>query len=448
MSACSAPWIRAGLSAVFSVALEAGPVAASLMQGPNAPGAVVNDASQGGDPWVDPEHAASSDDVYAVFFPEGPGESQYLKATGFGFAIPNDATINGIQVLLEGHATVVGGAPNVLACEMRIVKGGVIGAVNHCATAGSTPGDPDDLATIGGDGDLLGETWAAADVNAADFGFAFKLTVVDLFEFVDSISITVFHTGCGDGELGMSEECDDGNAANGDCCSSTCQLDPLGAPCPDATVCNGDETCDGAGACNPGTPLDCDDASLCTQDSCDPSGGCANAGPAVGCRTALKSTLILKNSTEDARDKLVWKWIKGQSTSQAEFGVPTATTRYALCIFTGTTAASLVAHYMVPADAMKWSPVGTIGYEYKDSNGSADGITKIALKGDDQNRSKCLVKGKGAALDDVALDTLDDSGLLTVQLVNDSTSVCFESAFAAADFVTVDDPARFKAKAR
>jgi hypothetical protein len=201
-----------------------------------------------------------------------------------------------------------------------------------------------------------------------------------------------------------------------------------GMPCPsDGNVCNGVEACDGVGACQHGTPLDCDDGNLCTQDSCDPLSGCANdATPATGCKTAEKSLLILKNNASDAKDKLIWKWIKGESTTQSEFGVPTGTTAYALCIYSGTTAA---ADYTVPGDAVKWRALGDTGYKYKDPTGSADGITKVLLKGSTHDTSKCLVKGKGANLDDPALEHLDDSNLVVVQLVNERTSACFESTF-------------------
>jgi cysteine-rich repeat protein len=32
--------------------------------------------------------------------------------------------------------------------------------------------------------------------------------------------------GCGDGIVQAAEQCDDGNTGDGDCCSSTCQLEP------------------------------------------------------------------------------------------------------------------------------------------------------------------------------------------------------------------------------
>ena len=73
--------------------------------------------------------------------------------------------------------------------------------------------------------------------------------------------------------------CDDGNPCTVDSCDPImgCQAPnaPDGTPCPDATVCNGDETCL-TGVCSPGTPLNCDDLNECTADSCDAVGGCSN----------------------------------------------------------------------------------------------------------------------------------------------------------------------------
>src|SRR5262249_42512057 len=59
-----------------------------------------------------------------------------------------------------------------------------------------------------------------------------------------------------------------------------------GTPCPDGTVCNGDETCSG-GACVPRTPLVCHDGDTCTADVCAPDAGCQfpalEGGQSVGC---------------------------------------------------------------------------------------------------------------------------------------------------------------------
>jgi len=107
---------------------------------------------------------------------------------------------------------------------------------------------------------------------------------------------------CGDGIIDPTETCDDGNTDDGDCCSSTCQIDD-GGTCSDGELCTND-VCSGGicqssptdcpdlgactnEACNPATgacmitPVDCDDGDLCTTDTCDAVTGCANV--AVEC---------------------------------------------------------------------------------------------------------------------------------------------------------------------
>jgi cysteine-rich repeat protein len=433
----------------FGAAIGTVTPAAALSQGPNFPSTVVNEGTfPPDDPWQMPQQAAASDGSYAIYGPPADtGTTQYLKATGFGFSIPSNAVIIGIQVAVETHLILEISSGTLQTIAARIVKGGLVGATDRSGSGVDTPGVPDDVVTYGGSSDLWGETWTAADINAGTFGFAFRVFANTAIIFVDSISITVFYsTDCGNSQIDLGEDCDDGNTANGDCCSSTCHFDAPGTPCADATVCNGGETCDGAGTCLPGTPLDCDDHNLCTHDSCNPISGCVNDGsPVGGCRTALKSILALKNKPPAEKDKLVWKWKKGQATTQAEFGVPTGTTQYALCIYTGSTAA-LVADFAVPGDSMKWSPISGKGYKYKDVSGSADGITKVILKGNVQGKATCLVKGQAIHPDDLDLTQLVDP--VTVQLVNDATSACFESRFEQADFITFDDPAQFKAKAQ
>jgi cysteine-rich repeat protein len=89
---------------------------------------------------------------------------------------------------------------------------------------------------------------------------------------------------CGNGQLDAGEVCDDHNVADGDCCSSTCQLDAPGTPCPDANDCT-DDTCDGSGICIHtivGGP--CDDGIFCNgSDTCD-NGACSihSGDPCLG----------------------------------------------------------------------------------------------------------------------------------------------------------------------
>ena len=80
--------------------------------------------------------------------------------------------------------------------------------------------------------------------------------------------------------------CDDMNPCTTDACSlatgCTHENVPDGTSCSDGSVCNGDEVCDAAGVCLPGMSLDCDDGDPCTTDACDPVAGCASATAPAG----------------------------------------------------------------------------------------------------------------------------------------------------------------------
>src|SRR5437667_12666269 len=123
---------------------------------------------------------------------------------------------------------------------------------------------------------------------------------------------------CGNGVVEPGEQCDDGNTLDGDCCSSTCQFDPAGAPCTGTNVCLTATTCDGAGVCGGGTPTlsacndgnvctvadtcfngacvgvpnTCDDANVCTTDFCTPpTVGCGHLNNALACDDGNAATV-------------------------------------------------------------------------------------------------------------------------------------------------------------
>jgi len=80
-------------------------------------------------------------------------------------------------------------------------------------------------------------------------------------------------------------DCSNNNSCTIDSCDPAvgCVHDPVmdGTSCADQNVCNGEETCR-SGSCAAGTPRDCDDHNLCTQDDCDPQSGCRHTNLADG----------------------------------------------------------------------------------------------------------------------------------------------------------------------
>jgi cysteine-rich repeat protein len=261
---------------------------------------------------------------------------------------------------------------------------------------------------------------------------------------------------CGDGNVDGGEACDDGNTEDGDCCSATCQYEPATSPCGDGDLCNGEESCDGAGVCVGGTGPDCDDGDLCTQDSCHPVLGCQNsATPSAGCNTSWGKASLLVKTDVVGKEKLLAKFVKGPALGQMDFGAPLLPggTGYALCIYddTGDFAGGLEVDRAGQQCAGKdcWRSVGASGLLYKDKDASSDGTKLIKLLGGDAEKSKILVKAaNNSSKGQISLPTgitaaLAGSTNATVQLFRSDTADCFAATLGT---VVKNEADFFKAK--
>lgn len=119
--------------------------------------------------WTNPGNATTSDDIYSTFgnIIGGVGSfTDYLVATNFGFSIPSGVTITGIIVEVERSDL------NFRTADysVRIVKGGTVRVAERAG--GSSYPFSDSYQSYGNAGDLWGETWTDADINAANFGVA------------------------------------------------------------------------------------------------------------------------------------------------------------------------------------------------------------------------------------------------------------------------------------
>jgi len=221
--------------------------------------------------------------------------------------------------------------------------------------------------------------------------------------------VCVGQTSCGDGIVQSGcEECDDGGAAGGDGCDASCAV----------------ETC-----------------YVC-------SGSPSSCGPPSGCRGAGRSSLILRDSADPAKDRVLVKWLRG-ATSVADFGNPSTATSFSLCLRDDgdlVSAATVAAGGMCGTKSC-WRALGSAGFKYGNKAGNADGAYQVLLKAGTGN-AKLLWKARGLGLSlpgPVAPQRYFTQGAaVSVQIVNEDDGSCWEASFPDAK---VNDAGQFKAVA-
>ncbi len=165
------------------------------------------------------------------------------------------------------------------------------------------------------------------------------------------------------------------------------------------------------------------------------------------CASAGASALYLKDPGMDGGgdpgDKMLWKWLRGPATEQADFGDPTATADYSICLYDG---AGLFMESNLSATDPRWSALGDKGYQYKSSE-VGFGVSKLQLKGGSAGRAKIQLKSKyGGGWSGSALP-LDETGNVVVQVHNSDNSNCWQSVFPPSS-VQGNTETSFKAKAQ
>jgi hypothetical protein len=172
-----------------------------------SPGTITNDASVLGPAWANPGNVASSDDSYAtISIFEGSEPTQRIKATNFGFGIPEDATITGIVVEVERKADKnkegnVAGDLDAILIKAGVLQTDETGADDKADLISFWP-TTDTIKSYGSSTDLWGNTWTPADINDKGFGFALRAylqaNTSKRTASVDYIGINVYYTEAAD----------------------------------------------------------------------------------------------------------------------------------------------------------------------------------------------------------------------------------------------------------
>jgi len=162
-------------------------------QGPLG-GASASQGTGAGPDWVPVGAILASDDVRASVTLGNDDITERIDPFNFGFSIPDQATIDGIEVSIERRGVAVSGTP-----ETRVfLRKSDNSSVSNKLDTSSWPLS-DSVLTLGGPSDLWGTTWTAADINGSGFGFRPSIQVrtrasdSGTFE-LDYVTVTVYFT--------------------------------------------------------------------------------------------------------------------------------------------------------------------------------------------------------------------------------------------------------------
>lgn len=160
--------------------------------GPNIAGTGANDASSGTTAWGLPDRITADDANYTEIACIASAESQWLKATNFGFAI--SGTVTGVTAGVYRQNT----TGQLADAEVRLVFAGSIDTLGGDRSAGANWSGSFTLDTFGGTSDTWDNmTITDAQVNNSGFGFAIRCvdtTSVESEGAVDYMQLTITYT--------------------------------------------------------------------------------------------------------------------------------------------------------------------------------------------------------------------------------------------------------------
>ena len=120
-----------------------------------------------------------------------------LRGLTYGFSIPADATVNGIIVEIERHAS----AGSAVDFRVQLVDAAAaLAGDNNADTVTAWPGTAG-IATYGAADDMWGTTLGPSDINDADFGVVVSVQATgnNTDVHIDYIRVTVHYTPAGGG---------------------------------------------------------------------------------------------------------------------------------------------------------------------------------------------------------------------------------------------------------
>ncbi len=162
------------------------------------------DGGGGNASWTSPGNITVAGSPYATCTIPDRGimsvyESNYLNATNYGFTLPSNVVIDGIQVAIRRQSS---GSNDIRDDVVRLLKDGSRVGSNYDSS--SYWPTSFGVANYGGTSDLWGTTWTYADINDSDFGVSLRAenqdwtydrtATVDYIRITVTYHIPVYHT--------------------------------------------------------------------------------------------------------------------------------------------------------------------------------------------------------------------------------------------------------------
>ena len=201
--------------------------------------------------------------------------------------------------------------------------------------------------------------------------------------------------------------------------------------------------------------LDGDGLGVFAQRFGDAGPFACSPAPLSGCREQVvekRGAFRFREASNPNSNSLAWRWLKGEATSNAEFGDPLTDTSYAFCVYDSSPLISepLIATVVPPAGTCGptaipcWKEyIGGAGppLRYFDGGRARGGIEEIRLKpGKNAGETLVTLRARGPAL---ALPATPLTPPVTVQLQG-SHGECFTAAYEA--FIRKNRDGRFQAR--
>ena len=161
-----------------------------------------------------------------------------------------------------------------------------------------------------------------------------------------------------------------------------------------------------------------------------------DAAPLSGCHQPTASGVApikLSRTATHTRDLVLWKWFPGDATDPADFGLPTVSTDYTLCIYdqTGNTPSLRLGVSAPAAELCSTRPCWretSSGFRYGDRTLTPNGLLRLQLESGIAGRARITLKGRGPLLRLPSLPFVQQSRVI-VQLKN-GVGQCWEADYS------------------